>query len=736
MIRFQTHGYESRSLISDIALGVFDGIDNSLWCYGFAAIIFAGSLAGYMPLMLGILLVGWSLMGILTAVTSGARVHLINLDEQAVVILSTIGGLMVAEMGDRASTTMGLSTMFAVISLTSLTVALSFLIVGRFQLTRLLELLPYPVICGFMAGIGWLLLQAGVGVAVDLPISRELVAALGDSDNVVRLLLMVLGGLVLMAAAKRARVAWALPATALLILAVFYAVSSVMGLTHEELVANKWLFDFSDEVGGALEQMRDRSFFQIDVPFVLSVIPQILTIAFLAMLSASMSMSAMMAGGNPDLSTAEEMQVAGTGNVMMGLMGCPPGYTDVTSSLLYREFGASSRWMALTSCAVTLIVAMAGSWLVSWMPTLVVGSIVFLFAFQMLFDWMYHNARGFQPVDYAIVCIILGTVIIVGFMSGILVGILLALLLFVMRYSMISAVQGRYSLATFRSSVERSPRSNQLLDEHGSGALVYTLRGFLFFGTANAILDTIRDESAIRSGQCKAILLDLKRVTGMDISALKTFLQIRHICEAAGVKLMYSGIPKGTEQRIVLMDAVSRERGRPLFFKEADYAVEYMENVLLEDLGENDEAKSISDFLMELLDDEHKVDLLMGAMTRVECDVGHTLFQQGETDDGLFILESGSMTALIGTPTNGMKRVKKFNAGSVIGEMSSYTPDRKRTATIIANEPSVLYHLSAATIAGLDEQDYRLVGSIHELVARTLGGRIAYMNRRLIQELR
>lgn len=736
MIRFQTTGYASRSLFSDIALGIFDGIDNSLWCYGFTAILFAGALSGYMPLMLGILLVGWSIMGVFTALTSNARVHLVNLDEQAVVILSTIGALLVVEMGDNASTEVGLSTMFAVISLTSLMVALSFLLVGRFHLTRLLELLPYPVICGFMAGIGWLLLQAGVGVAVDLPISRELLGALRDTDNLVRLSCMILGGLLLLYAAKRVRLAWALPGSALLILTLFYVVVSLRGLTQEELVAGKWLFHFAEETGGVLSQLAERSIFRIDVQFVLSVVPQILTIAFLALLTASMSLSAMMAGGNPDLSTAEEMQIAGTGNVLMGLMGCPPGYTDVTSSLLYKEFGASSRWIAITASAVTLGVAFIGGWLISWMPTVVVGSIVFLFAFQMLFDWMYLNARGFQPVDYAIVCIILGTVIFVGFMPGILVGILLALLLFVMRYSMISAVQGQYSLASFRSSVERSPRSNQLLDEHGTSALVYSLRGFLFFGTANAILDTIRDEPGIRSGRCKAILLDLKRVTGMDISALKTFLQIRRICEAAGVKLLYSGIPKGTEQRIVLMDAVSREQGRPLFFKEADYAVEFMENLVLRDLGEDDEAKTVADYLMELLHDPQKVSLLMSAMERVECGVGQVLFQQGEVDNGLYILERGSMTALIGTATNGMKRVKKFNSGSVIGEMSSYTQDRKRTATVIANEPAVLYHLSSQNIASLDESDSRLVSSIHEVVARTLGGRISYMNRRLIQELR
>ena len=72
-----------------------------------------------------------------------------------------------------------------------------------------------------------------------------------------------------------------------------------------------------------------------------------------------------------------------------------------------------------------------------------------------------------------------------------------------------------------------------MLDKYGGQALVYTLRGFLFFGTANAILDTIRDDSGIRHGNFKLILLDLKRVTGIDISALNTFVQIKRSANLA-----------------------------------------------------------------------------------------------------------------------------------------------------------------------------------------------------------
>jgi len=736
MSLFKTTGYKSESLVSDFALGIFDGIDNGLWCYAFAAIIFSGALSPFMPLLVAIMLSGWAILGIYIATTSEAPIHVIHIDEQGTVILSTIGVLMVAHLGADAPVGMGASTMLAVISVTTFTVALGLFLVGHFHLTRLLELLPYPVICGFLAGVGWLLLQAGVSVAVGSPISMALLEALKDPENIFRLGVTLAGGALLMFAANRINKAWALPAAAVIMLVIFYGTASVMDYSKAQLVAENWLFDIRTESGSAFSLLAELSFDQVDTDFMISVVPQILTIAFLALLSASMSLSAVLAASRQDLNTAVEMQNMGRGNALLGLIACPAGYTDVTSTVLYSEFGASSRLMPIIASAICIAIAMLGTLLISWMPTVLVASVIFLFAFQMLYHWMYENVRGFQPIDYAIVIIILGTVIFVGFMSGILAGVMLALLLFVMRYSMISAVHGQYSLSTYRSSVERAPSSNQVLDEFGGNALVYTLRGFLFFGTANAILDTIRDESGIKHGNFKMILLDLARVTGIDISALNTFVQIKRICESSGVKLLFSGIPAGTEQNIVMLDAVSLEHGKPLFFKGADYAVEYMENVILQEHEPEAENKTIAEFLNELFEDDEKVSTLMEAMERVEYQMGQTLFHQGEDDNGLYMLESGSMTALIATDTNGMKRVKKFNAGSVIGEMSSYTQDKKRTATIIANELSVLYYLSAEKINRFDKENAKLASSIHELVARTLGTRIAYMNRRLIQELR
>ena len=736
MIKFQTTGYKPKSLFADVSLGIFDGLDNALWCYAFATVIFAGTLTQFLPLLVVVLLCGWALLGVFVALTSDNDLHIVSLDEQAVVVLASIAGLLVVELGEERVGSHGLATMLAVMSLSSLAVAFFFWVVGHYRLTRLLELMPYPVICGFMAGIGWLLLEAGVGIAVDPRGTESTFEVLKDFDQLSKLLIFIAGAIILLISVNRFRRAWALPLASLGLVIVFYLVVAVRGYGKDELVAAGWLFDIPYNPGGALGMLQSLSFSQIDSGFLLSVVPQILTIAFLALLTQSMSLSALMAAGNYNLDTSSEMEDMGVGNVLCAAIASPPGSTDVIASTLYREFGASSRWMPLITSFVCVVMAVFGSAVISWMPKLLVGSTVFLFAYQLFSEWMYENVRGFQPIDFAIVLIILGTVVFVGFMPGIAVGVLLALLLFVLRYSMISAVQAQYSLSSYRSSVERSQSSNEVLDEHGVEGLVYTLRGFLFFGTANAILDTIRDDARVRTANYRLILLDLKRVTGMDISALNTFVQIRAICEMSGVKLLYSGVQEGTRHSLLMMDAISREYGQPLIFPEADYAVEYMEDVLLQVHAHQEEEPSIHEHLSKIFDDEQKVTVLLEHMQEVVVAKGETLFAQGAPDSGLYMLQKGSMTALIGTVHNGLKRVKKFRPGALIGELSGYTPERVRTATVVADEDSVLYHLSSEKRAELDTEDLILSASIHELVARTLGTRISYMNRRLFLELK
>ena len=721
--------------LSDSALGVFDGMDSALWGYGFATILFAGALTPFLPLGVTIVLLGWGLIGLFVGLTSASRVHIASVDEQGVVILASAATLLTAQLGPDIAGPRGISTMLALMALTSLAVAVAFVLVGHLRLARLLELLPFPVICGFMAGVGWLLLDAAVFVTVDEPITTALPEHLAEGKETVKLLATLGCGVLMILFMQYIRRAWAFPAVAVLIIGGFYAITNALGLEKETLIADGWLFNLPADGDSALDILGLVSPAAVDLAFLSTVTPEILTVVFLALLSTSMSLTALSSSGSSEIENSREIRNQGFGNLLCVATACPPGYTDVASTLLYREFGARTRVMPIVSALVCLAVAFSGGWLVSYMPKVLVGATIFMFAYRMMVEWLFERVRGFQPVDFLIVCIILGMVIFVGFMVGILAGIVLTVILFVLRYSMISAIHGRYSLREYRSSVERPPGINTILDEHGLSSLVYTLRGFLFFGTANAILDRIKNDLANTGSEHLSILLDFKRVTGMDISALNTFLQVKRHCETEGVRVLYSDVPMDIQMQLQALGAVTEEGGSPLFFSELDYAVENMEETLLNRFAPETSAMSVQGHLEQILDNPDRIQLIMHALQRVEVPEGEALFLQGDLDSGFYILESGSLSAYIDFQGTANHRVKKFGSGSLIGELSMFMPSRQRTATVIADVDSVLYFLSTELLFSEDLSESRLSGAVHELIARALGTRINYMNQRLMLEL-
>jgi len=149
----------------------------------------------------------------------------------------------------------------------------------------------------------------------------------------------------------------------------------------------------------------------------------------------------------------------------------------------------------------------------------------------------------------------------------------------------------------------------------------------------------------------------------------------------------------------------------------------------------NDGQLTVREQLESVLPESEKIDLLLAAMERVECETHQVLFSQGDPDSGFYILESGSLSAYIESIGGRRRRVKKFGPGSLIGEMSAYTPDHARSATVVADQDSVLYHMPRVKLDYLEGEDFQLAAAIHELIARTLGSRMNYMNRRLLVEL-
>ncbi len=79
-------------------------------------------------------------------------------------------------------------------------------------------------------------------------------------------------------------------------------------------------------------------------------------------------------------------------------------------------------------------------------------------------------------------------------------------------------------------------------------------------------------------------------------------------------------------------------------------------------------------------------------------------------------------------------QMKKFSPGSLLGELSAYLAGTHRTATVVADEESVIYHLDLERLDQLDRDNHELRACVHELVETTLAERVSAVNNRFAFE--
>ena len=729
----QTTGYQRDRFFPDIALGVIGGLDNAIWSYVFATIILSGSLSVFLPVGLTIILVSWAIAGFVIVALSKVDLHLVCVDEQVVIILGAIGATMVVYMGEDATTAKGLSTLLAVIALTSLLTAFAFFVIARLQLSRMLNMVPYPVVCGYMVGFVWLYLDAGVTLTTGESISFSMLDALHQGDNGLQLAISVVVGLLLYVCSEWIKSPLVLPILALFFVGAFYGFVEWNGVPHSDLVAKGWLYDIDTEVGNVGGLLSIVSPAAVDIGFIITVLPEIATMIFITMLTASIDVS-ILSALNYKLSvrSANEIMNNGVGILACSLLCAPPTVTDASESEIYKNFGASSRWKQLSTSIVLLAVAPIGVASIAFVPTVLMGAVVILIVLQIFHYWMYKSLRELSNEDRAIILLIFGTVVAFGFVEGVLLGIFVTALLFVLRYSLTPSIRGQFELGEHRSSVERSATDNAVLNNHSEEVLIVTLRGYLFFGSSNSIRDALFDK--IQTGRQFSILFDLRWVSGVDGSAMQVFRQIKQLCDSNDIQLLFSSAPESVRNRLCALEAVSLNNGEPLIFNDLDFAIEWLEDEILARHTDYKDP-TILGFLEAALGDHSKALLLLGLMQEVKVNQGEALFRQGDPDNGLYILESGAMTAEINDGVGGTIRIKKFSPGALIGELSRYTDEKTRTASIVADKRSVLYHLDMSCNKAKAEEMRDVISAVHEMVACALSRRLVYMNRRLAKEL-
>jgi SulP family sulfate permease len=185
--------------------------------------------------------------------------------------------------------------------------------------------------------------------------------------------------------------------------------------------------------------------------------------------------------------------------------------------------------------------------------------------------------------------------------------------------------------------------------------------------------------------------------------------------------LVLSGLEGRTRARLARGGVEDGERVRT--FEDLDRAMEWCEARLIEEAGILPHATTS---LLERLVHQMgaQVEDLLPHLERVEVPEGHEVIRQGDPAGDVFFLESGRLTAELRQDDGDVIRLRSMGPGTVVGEVAMYlgTP---RTASVVADRPSVLYRLSGEKLTGLERSDPAAAAAVHRLFARLLSDRLS-----------
>ena len=452
-----------------------------------AALIFAGPLASELPRAASYALAGIALLIAIVALFSSYPGAIASAQSGPSVILAVAAASIAAARPALDDSVF--PTVVALIAVSSLAMGVSFALLGAFRIGQLVRFLPYPVIGGFLAATGWLLLVGGVGVSSGVAWG----VALFDSDTVIRWVPALMLGALMWLAARRWQSSLVLALGCISALVLFYVTAWALGTSTAVLANAGWLVGDSPHGSAWQSPWSDAMVTHVDWNAVAKALPIAAPAILIGVIGLLLNASGLELVVRRDIDLNRELRANGFANIASGLVGGPIGFTAISFSALANRLGADNRVLGLAVALLLAFTAVAGNALLAWTPRVLMGALLIYIGLALLHEWLIRARTTLPRTDYAVVWAILVIVVLKDFMWGVGIGLIAAIAMFIVNYSRIDIVRNELSGATYRSRVNRSPRLFELLQARGNELAIFQLQGFIFFGTANSLFERIRD---------------------------------------------------------------------------------------------------------------------------------------------------------------------------------------------------------------------------------------------------
>ncbi|MEK7383328.1 MAG: SulP family inorganic anion transporter [Elusimicrobiota bacterium] len=667
-------------------------------------------------------LAGAAALGLLAPLTRGSPILISSPSAPAAAVM----GALAAEMalGGDASAAMRRLVLVAFLA-GALQLIFSILKGGR-----LMKYIPYPVVSGYLTGVGALIflkqLPPLLGLARGLPLSAAIL-----EPSQWRVEALAVGAVAILATLAAPRATRRVPPTVVGLAAGILA-HIVFGLRRPELlqVSDNPLvvgaFSGGSLLSGAAERVS--SVLALGVSDWDAALAPALTLAVLLSIDALKTcvVTDALTGGRHD--AARVLAGQGLGNLAAALMGGTPGSGTMGPTVVNISSGGATIRSTLTAGALAAAALVAGPFFLPRLPLAALSGLLIVVAARMVdmdsLDLLRHRSTRF---DFAVVAAVVATALGIGLVEASAVGVGLSILLFLREQTRSVVVRLKGTLALRRSKQVRQPEEAAVLAVLGAEVLVAELQGLLFFGTTDQLLRDLEADLA----HCRYAVLDLSRVHSVDFTAAHLLERVARTLAERGGRLVFCRVPAisptGRDlSRYLRHLGLTSEGGSALVMGSLDEGLEWAEERLLEGRRSTSiEARALTLGEFPLLRGRaaDTVSALAACSREAFLRAGQSVFRVGDDGDELFLVRSGRVRVTLPLPGQAAHHLATFGAGDFFGEVA-FLDGGRRTADAVAREDAQLYGISRARFEEAVESHPKLARQVFSGLARALALRL------------
>lgn len=441
----------------------------------------------------------------------------------------------------------------------ALLVGLFLILAGILRLGVLANLISQPVLIGFKAGIGVVILVGQspklLGVSIDDQHFFREVADIFRSLSMVHWVTVAVGFGTLVILIFLPRISNAIPAT-LVAVAVGILISALLNLESEGVA-----------VVGNVPSGLPRPELP-DTSLVSQLWPGALGIALMSFIESNAASRTFLRKGEPPINANQELVALGVANVASGVFQAYPGGGGTSQTVVNRQAGAKTQLTGIIFAATVVLTLLFFSRPIAYMPEATLGALVMMAVAGLIKVKDFRAIQNVRLTEFVWAIVAFAGVVVLGTLEGILIAVVLSVLTVIYQssYPPVYALGRKPDTDVFRPLSEEHPD-----DQTFPGLLMIRTEGRMNFASTPNIKDEVWE--LINENEPRIVAIDLSAVPDLEYTALQLLTEFEDQLSDAGITLWLAAL-NPEPLRIVENSPLGETLGHERMFFNVEQVVE------------------------------------------------------------------------------------------------------------------------------------------------------------------